>query len=64
LLAVIVFMFSMILPFVKLFILACIWYAKLTVERRAKLLRWLGAFGKWSMLDVYVEASLVTEKVK
>ena len=59
LLSVILFFFSMVFPFAKLFSLAVLWYRKLSEADRAKTLRWLEALGKWSMLDVFVVAILI-----
>lgn len=54
-----VFLFSMVFPFVKLGALACVWFAPMEEGRRKNLLGWLGVFGKWSMLDVFVVAILI-----
>lgn len=59
LLAFILFFFSMVFPFVKLFTLATLWYSKRTNKERERALRWLDILGKWSMLDVFVVAILV-----
>lgn len=59
LLAVVIFFFSMIFPFAKLFTLAFIWYRPLTDEERVKTLHWMGVLGKWSMLDVFAVAILI-----
>ena len=59
LLAVILFFFSMVFPFAKLFSLATLWYRKLSEAERLKTLHWLGVLGKWSMLDVFVVAILI-----
>ena len=58
-LAIIVFFFSMVFPSIKLTALAVIWFARLPDAGRSRLLHWLGALGKWSMLDVFVVAILI-----
>ena len=58
-LAVIVFFFSIIFPIVKLLALSTIWFVRLPDEQRTKLLHWLEALGKWSMLDVFMVAILI-----
>jgi paraquat-inducible protein A len=59
LLAIVVFLFSMIFPFIKLGALATIWFRPLTAAARTRLLRGLEGLGKWSMLDVFVVAILI-----
>ncbi len=59
LLALILFFFSMVFPFVKLLSLALLWYRKLSDAERMKTLHWLGLLGKWSMLDVFAVAILI-----
>ena len=59
LLATILFFFSMVFPFAKLFSLALLWYRKLSEGDRRKTLHWLEILGKWSMLDVFVVAILI-----
>ena len=59
LLAVILFFFSMVFPFVKLAALIWLWFRKLTNEERTKALHWLSMLGKWSMLDVFAVAILI-----
>lgn len=58
-LAVILFFFSIVFPVVKLSALGVIWNMRLPETKRQTLLRWLGALGKWSMLDVFVVAILI-----
>ena len=58
-LALILFFFSMVFPFIKLISLWLIWFVRLADEPRARLLHWLGVLGKWSMLDVFVVAILI-----
>jgi paraquat-inducible protein A len=59
LLALIVFFFSMVFPFVKLAWLLVLWWARLSEARREAALRWLGLLGKWSMLDVFAVSILI-----
>ena len=59
LLAAVLFIFSMVFPFIKLFALLTIWTTRITDEQRASVLRWLELLGRWSMLDVFVVAILV-----
>ena len=59
LLSTVLFIFSMVFPFVKLLALTVIWFVKLPNHQRTKLLHWLGVLGKWSMLDVFVVAILI-----
>src|ERR1043166_1315394 len=59
LLAAILFFFSIVFPGVKLGGLGLIWDVRLAEERRQIVLRWLGALGRWSMLDVFVVAILI-----
>ena len=59
LLASILFFFSMVFPFAKLFMLAVLWYSEWTKQQREKALHWLGLLGKWSMLDVFVVAIFI-----
>jgi len=58
-LAAILFFFSMVFPITKLVALWLIWAVKLSDPRRSKVLTWLGALGKWSMLDVFIVAILI-----
>lgn len=49
--------FSGVWPYVKLGMMLCCWFIpanKLSVPRRHKLLEFLDAFGKWSLVDTYV----------
>ena len=59
LLAIVVFLFSMVFPFAKILALTCVWFVKLSQEQRIRFLRLLDMFGKWSMLDVFVVAILI-----
>jgi paraquat-inducible protein A len=59
LLALVVFFFSMVFPFVKLTWLLVLWWMRLSEARRKAALRWLGLLGKWSMLDVFAVSILI-----
>lgn len=50
-------LFTLVLPVMKLTLLAWAWNRPWTANRRW--LRWLDALGKWSMLDVFVVAVLI-----
>ncbi len=52
--ALLVAAFSLVFPFFKLLTLAWIWYLEKNPRRRRKTLSFVHAFGKWSMLDVFV----------
>lgn len=54
LLALILLVFSVIFPVVKLLALAWLWFRKLEPDRRSSSIQWLKKLGKWSMLDVFV----------
>jgi paraquat-inducible protein A len=57
---IIVFLFSIIFPILKLATLLNIWFRKeIEIKKQQIRLYWLGVFGKWSMLDVFVVALLV-----
>ena len=58
-LALVLFFFSMVFPFVKLSALAVIWFRRLSNEQRATALRWLETLGRWSMLDVFAVAIMI-----
>ncbi len=55
-LASILMIFSVIFPLIKLSALFCIWFIRLSDEKRRGILTWLEILGKWSMLDVFVVA--------
>ena len=59
LLSVVLFFFSMVFPFAKLFALAMLWYRRMAETDRKKTLHWLEILGRWSMLDVFVVAILI-----
>ena len=55
----IILVFSVCFPLVKIFSLAYVWYGESAAARRQMLLRRIEALGRWSMLDVFVVALLV-----
>ncbi|ODN43239.1 paraquat-inducible protein A, partial [Piscirickettsia litoralis] len=57
-LGVIIALFSLILPLVKLVLLVYIWFFGSLVTSH-RWLTWLGRIGKWSMLDVFIVAVMV-----
>lgn len=59
LLALIIILFSVIFPTVKLVALFWMWVAKLTTHQRMAIISRLELLGKWSMLDVFVVAVTV-----
>lgn len=60
LLFVIIFFFSIVFPMLKFILLSIFWFGDLRENaRRERILKWLGALGKWSMLDVFVAALLI-----
>jgi paraquat-inducible protein A len=58
-LAGVIFFFSMIFPTAKLLGLLGIWFVPLTRDVRCRYLNWLEMLGRWSMLDVFVVATLI-----
>lgn len=58
-LALIIVVFSVIFPLIKLICLYIIWFKKMTSPARNRFLEWLENLGKWSMLDVFVIAITV-----
>jgi paraquat-inducible protein A len=54
-----IFFFSMIFPMAKLLGLMGIWFVPLVQETRSRYLDWLELLGRWSMLDVFVVATLI-----
>lgn len=57
--AILVTIFSLIFPFVKLVMLAVAWFMPLRERPRGTLLKVLGALGRWSLLDVFVTLVLI-----
>jgi paraquat-inducible protein A len=58
-LAVIVFVFSVIFPIIKLATMFAVWLDRFSHKEKRKALAWIGYLGKWSMLDVFVVAITV-----
>lgn len=58
-LAVLIFVFSVIFPIIKSILLFILWYMPLSVVDRGRISSLLSAFGKWSMLDVFVVAMTI-----
>ena len=58
-LALVVFVFSIIFPITKLLSLCAIWFLEMTPQKRELYIQKLGIMGKWSMLDVFVVAMTV-----
>ena len=58
-LAVVIFVFSIIFPIEKLISLTTVWFLKLKDEHRKNLVYCMEIFGKWSMLDVFVTAVFI-----
>lgn len=59
LLAGILFLFSVIFPYAKLFAILVLWFKRLAPKGRDKTAKIVGVLGKWSMLDVFVVAVFV-----
>ena len=55
----IIFLFSVILPIIKLGLLTKLLLSPMLSKSTKKLLEWIHRFGRWSMLDVFVVAILV-----
>ena len=56
----ILFVFTICFPFVKISALLALWlYPGLTVDRAKTFFKFVSSMGKWSMLDVFVVAILV-----
>lgn len=63
-LALIIFLFSILFPIGKLIILFQVWFSELTERQRQLYVHWIGVLGKWSMLDVFVVAiTIVITKI-
>lgn len=60
LIAVLIVGFSIIFPFIKLGVLLTCQLARLTEERRTWLVKAVGPLGKWSFLDIFVVAIILT----
>lgn len=59
LLALLLFVFSVAFPLVKVTGILVLWLVPLAEARRGELVRWLEFLGKWSMLDSFVIAVLI-----
>lgn len=57
--AILITIFSLIFPFVKLIMLAVSWFVPLPERTRGRLLGLLGTLGRWSLLDVFVTLVLI-----
>ena len=57
---ILIFGFSLVLPFFKLLLLFGLMNGLIhNPDRHRKILHWIAQFGKWSMLDVFVAALLI-----
>ena len=57
--ALLIFSFSIVFPFLKLTVLFYIWFFCRNVNRRERLMARVGPLGKWSMLDIFVTVILM-----
>ena len=57
--AILIFSFSIVFPFVKLVILFYAWFFSRKEEFRENLITLVGPLGKWSMLDIFVTIILI-----
>ena len=57
--AILITLFSLIFPFVKLVMLAVAWFMPLGERTRGRILNLLGMLGRWSLLDVFVTLVLI-----
>ncbi|MGE4607552.1 MAG: paraquat-inducible protein A, partial [Myxococcota bacterium] len=57
--AVLILIFSIMFPFVKLSSLFVLWYRPLLASTRHRAFRILGSLGRWSLLDVFVALVLI-----
>ena len=62
-LALIIFIFSVIFPTVKLLSLGAVWFCRWSDADRIKALEWISKLGKWSMVDVFVLAVMQIESL-
>ena len=56
---IVLLVFSVIFPFLKLFTLGFVWFGKIGSDVRKISLHWLEFLGKWSMLDVLIVAVII-----
>lgn len=60
LLFIIIFVFSIAFPILKIVLLSIFWLGRLEANTfKERILKWLVTLGKWSMLDVFVAALLI-----
>ncbi len=57
--ALLIFSFSIVFPFLKLITLFYIWFVCRNANKRARLITRVGPLGKWSMLDIFVTIILM-----
>ena len=57
--ALLIFSFSIVFPFLKLTVLFYIWFVSRNADKRARLIAIVGPLGKWSMLDIFVTIILL-----
>lgn len=63
-LAVVVFLFSIVFPIGKLAVLFVLWMGRFESRNRQTVLKWLTTLGKWSMMDVFiVSMTIVIAKI-
>lgn len=58
-LALVIFVFSIVFPILKLCTLSVLWLVPMAERTRAVVIEWLEIAGKWSMLDVFVVALMI-----
>ena len=58
-LGIMIIVFSVCFPFVKLFSMSLLWYLPVNVKLRTRLLHILCSLGRWSLLDVFVSLVLI-----
>lgn len=59
LIALLIFSFSILFPFLKLVTLFYIWFVCRNANKRERLITIVGPLGKWSMLDIFVTIILM-----
>ena len=57
--ALLIFFFSIVFPFLKLTVLFYIWFVCRNAAKRERLITIVGPLGKWSMLDIFVTIILM-----
>lgn len=57
--ALLIFSFSIVFPFLKLIALFYIWFVSRNASKRERLIAIVGPLGKWSMLDIFVTIILM-----